>query len=270
MYEKLRIAIAQAEASIADPEGNTRKIKEWIKTAVDKGANMICFPELFYSAYDVNAEELKRCAIGEDDVFFQDLKALAKEYEINILVSYPEKSKEGKPYISFAYIDSNGTLICNHRKSYLWLGEKEKVTPGEPVYKVLDTPFGKIGLLICYEIEFPEPVRILTLKGAEIIISTMAFDLIEDLQKYISAMGVLNQVYAIGVNGCAPDKEFCRGKSCISDQWGNIVFALDEGKEQLGLYEIDLEKQNRRNDSPHKKDFLKDTLQQLAQMEEWK
>ncbi|MDO4869541.1 MAG: carbon-nitrogen hydrolase family protein [Bacillota bacterium] len=270
MYKKLRIAIAQAEAAKANPEANEQKLIQWVKEAAAKGANMICFPELYYSAYDISADELRECAIDQNDPFFEKLKTLARENDINILISYPEKNGNDKPYISYAFIDSYGNWAGNHRKTYLWLEENDKATPGEPVYEVIDTPFGRIGLLICYEIEFPEPARLLTLKGAEIIISTMAWDTIPNLHKYVSSIGILNQVYAVAINGFAPYNEKHRGGSCIADQRGKLVYTLDEGVEAMGIYEIDLEENNRRNEAPHKTDLIIDTLRQLSEIKQWK
>lgn len=269
MYKKLHLAIAQVEAAAADPESNTRKALSLIKKAAEKDANMICFPELFYSSYDVDKIKLARCAISREHEFFKIMQTTAKKYSINILMSYPEKNDESdKPYISYAFIDSDGNFAGNHRKSYLWLDENEKAKQSEPIYDVIKTPFGNIGTLICYEIEFPEPARILTLKGAEIIISTMAFDTIPNLHKYISAIGILNQVYAVGVNGYK-SSDPKRGGSCVADQRGNIVYQLDPGKEQLGFFDIDLGKENRRNEAPHKDDLITDTLNQLSEIGKW-
>lgn len=270
MYKNLRIAIAQTEAEIGNPEANKEKLRKWVKEAADKGANMICFPELYYTAYDVDGETLQKYALNKDDEFFGEVKQLAKENDINILFSYPEKNDDGKPYISLAFIDSYGNCAGNHRKTYLWLEENEKAQPGEPVYEVIDTPFGKVGLLICYEIEFPEPARILTLKGAEIIIVATAWDTIPKLHRYISAIGILNHVYAVGVNGCATYNEKQRGGGCVADHFGEIVYALEEGKEQLGFYDINLNENNRRVSEPHKTDLIIDTLVQLGQIDSWK
>lgn len=270
MYQKLRIAIAQAEAFRADPKANTEKIIAWTREAAAKSANMICFPELYYSSYDISKEKLAECAISRDNEFFSKMKELAKELNINILVSYPERNeKSDKPYISYAFIDAAGNYAGNHRKTYLWGEESNKALPGEPIYNVIKTPFGNIGMLICYEIEFPEPARLLTLKGAEIIIATAAFDTIPNFHKYISAIGILNQVYAVGVNGYKSDCEPKRGGGCIADQRGKIIYELEPGKEQMGIFDIDLGEKNRRNEAPHKTDLIIDTLKQMSEIKKW-
>lgn len=270
MYKKLRIAIAQVEATLANPEDNKKRIVSLIKDAASQGANMICFPELYYTGYDVSGEALAKYAIHQDDVFFDQMKAMAQEYEINILMSYPEKNHiSDKPYIAYAFITSNGELVNNHRKTYLWGTENDKVLPGAAVYNTIETSFGTIGTLICYEIEFPEPARILTLKGAEIIIATAAFDTVRNFHNYISAIGILNHVYAIGVNGCRLGEEPSRGGSCIADQKGRIVYELPAGEEALGIFDIDLNEYNRRKEEPHMKDLLIDTLKQIGKIDKW-
>lgn len=270
MYKKLRIAIAQAEAILANPEENTKKIVSWVKDASAQGADMICFPELYYTGYDVSGEELAKYAIRQDDPFFHQMKALAKECEIGILMSYSEKNDESdKPYIAYAFIDAEGTLVDNHRKTYLWDDENDKAMPGAPVYNTVETPFGTMGTLICYEIEFPEPARILTLKGAEIIIATAAFGTIRNFHNYISAIGILNHVYAIGVNGYRSGDGPNRGGSCIADQMGRIIYELPAGEEALGIFEIDLNEGNRRQKEPHMEDLIIDTLKQIGEMDKW-
>ncbi len=271
MYKKLRVAIAQAEAVKADPAANRDKLIAWVKEAALKGADMVVFPELFYSAYDISKEALMKCAIDQKDVFFEQIRDLAIENDINILFSYPEIGEgKDKPYISVAFIDSAGNCVSNHRKTYLWGEEANKAERGELVYEPVKTSFGTIGTLICYEIEFPEPARILTLKGAEIIIVTAAFDTIPNFHKYLSAIGILNQVYVIGVNGWKSDCAPARGGSCIVDQRGKVIFELPITSEKLGIFDIDLGTGNRRDEAPHKEDLIIDTLRQLSKIERWK
>lgn len=271
MYKKLRIAIAQAEAIPARPDLNEEKLVLWTKRAAAKGADIICFPELFYSAYDVNAEELKECAITCDDDFFKRIGKLAADEQISILISYPEKVEgQEKPHISYAFIGTEGKMLDNHRKSYLWDDESERVERGAPVYNVIDTPFGKIGTLICYEIEFPEPSRILTLNGAEIIIVPVAMNTIPNFHRYISATGIMNHVYAIGINGIRPNEEHKRGGGCVANQHGKLLTVMSEAKEELRIIDIDLNENNRRNKEPHMSDFSIETLNQLGSITEWK
>lgn len=270
MYKKLKIAIAQAEAIPMDTKANENKLISWTEKAAKSGANMICFPELFYSSYDLSKEELFRCAITIDDAFFDRVKKLAIENDISIFVSYPEKAEgKEKPYISYALITSEGKLVDNHRKSYLWEPEPQKVECGNHVYNVVDTPFGKIGMLICYEVEFPEPSRILTLNGAEIIIVPVAMNTVPNFHRYISSTGIMNHVYCVGINGIRTNANFKRGGSCVANQHGKLILTMSEREEELAYIDIDLNVNNRRKSEPHMIDIHPNTLKQLSKINRW-
>lgn len=269
MERKLKAALAQYEASNGRPQENTRKIIESMQEAASQGADVICFPELFYSGYDIDQETIRRTAITRTDQVFQKLRQLAEKEKIDLFFSYPERDKDSV-YISAAFIDKKKGTVHHHRKTYLWGKENQKVSKGRAQYQPFTTSYGQSGILICYEIEFPEPARILTLQGAEIIFVTAAFDTVTNFQKYLSAIAIHNQVYVIGMNGVNTNTEPKRGGSCVVNQSGETLFAIDPGASQLGFFEINLDKGNRRNREPHRKDIRRETLQILSELKEWK
>lgn len=271
MREVLKVALAQYEPVNGHPEINGEKILSLTKDAAQRGANLVCFSELFYSGYDVDKETLARCAISTDGEFFRLVKECAKQNKINVMFSYPEKEKgTEKPYISFAHIDASGELIGNHRKTYLWLEENDKATPGAPVYEPIETRFGTMGSLICYEIEFPEPARILTLNGAEIIVVASVFANIPNLEKYLGGIAIQNLAYVIGINSVKVNQEPHRGGSRVVDQMGKTLCLIEPGVEGMEICEINLNKDNRRDAEPHMQDLIIDTTKQIGKVERWK
>lgn len=186
----MKACLAQLYTVKGDPAANLAKMSAAIKEAAAKGADLVCFSELFYCGYDISREELRSLAIYVDGPELAKVRAMAADAGVHVLISYPEKDKMSDDvFISASLIDDAGNILLNHRKTYRWRDEKDKVSGGSG-YEVCDTKFGKIGVLICYEIEFPEPARILMLQGAELILTTSAFTYVENMPTYLSALAI--------------------------------------------------------------------------------
>ncbi len=260
----MKACLAQLYTVKGDPEANLSKMSAAITEAVAKGADLVCFSELFYSGYDISSEELRRLAIFSDGPELAKVRAIAANAGVHVLISYPEKDKEsGLVYISASLIDDSGEVLLNHRKTYRWGDEKDKVSGGSG-YQVCDTKFGKIGVLICYEIEFPEPARILMLQGAEIILTTSAFTYVENMPTYLSALAIQNQCYVLSTNDVREETPR-RGASCALDQYGRVLDSLGDNEGML-YCDIDLNGFNRRNTDPHMGDLEKETFRMLVEL----
>jgi predicted amidohydrolase len=260
----MKAALAQLISTKGDPSSNLKKMSSAIKEASAKGADLVCFAELFYSGYDIDKETLENLAVYFDGPETAKIREMAKEYGIHVFFSYPERDREtGKVYISAMLIDDAGNILLNHRKTYRWADEKLKVSAGTG-YQVCDTRFGKIGVLICYEMEFPEPARILMLQGAEIVLIASAFSEVNEMHTYLSAIAIQNQFHILSVNDVR-DEAPLRGISCVVDQYGKVVSMLSD-KEGMLYCDIDLNSRNRRKTDPHMTDLRKDTFEMMAEL----
>src|SRR3989338_7102146 len=162
---KFKIAVVQFEIKQFSPDENLRKAEEFIKKASFSKAQIIVFPEDFVTGPIARKLEL---ADSENKYrkFFQNL---AKKYKIDIVPgSIIEKDKLGF-YNTAYYIDSNGKIKSRYRKINLWHPEKHYLNPGNEV-SVFNTRFGKIGLIICWDLIFPEVFRKMAKKGVNIVI----------------------------------------------------------------------------------------------------
>lgn len=262
----MKAALAQLITVKGDPAANLAKMSAAIKEASAKGADIVCFSELFYSGYDISREELEALAIHCDGPEHAKVRALAADAGIHVLFSYPEKDRvSGDVFISASLINDTGELLLNHRKTYRWGDEKDKVSGGSG-YEVCDTKFGRVGVLICYEIEFPEPARILMLQGAEIILVASAFTYVENMPTYLSALAIQNQCYILSTNDVR-DEVPRRGSSCVVDQYGRALANLSD-KEEVLYCDIDLNGPNRRDTDPHMGDLDKETFRMMAELAE--
>ncbi len=185
----IRLAIYQGEGPVGTPEAvqvNIEKLEDVVKQAKKYDAQLISFPELYLTGYALNPELVKQLAEEVNGPSIRKVSEVAKDNDMAIIFPYPERDSspgEVRYYDSIAFINSDGSLLQNYRKTHLFgQAEKDNFSSGYaeigtenlfPVVKVADFP---VGILNCYEAEFPELSRILALKGARLIIIPTAAD----------------------------------------------------------------------------------------------
>ena len=162
---KFKIAVVQFEIKRLSPDDNLKKAEKFIEKASFSKAQIIVFPEDFVTDPIVGKREYAD-STGKYRNHFQHL---AKKYAIDIVPgSIIEEDKYGLHNTTY-YIDSSGKIKSRYRKVNLWHPERSYITPGHeiPVFK---TKYGKIGLIICWDLIFPEIFRKMVSQGVEIII----------------------------------------------------------------------------------------------------
>lgn len=141
------------------------------KNLSKKGCDLIIFPETFLTGY-VATEKIKTIAISKTDDIIKELQTICKSSNIACVFGFPRKEKT-KIFNSACFIDKNGEMVGLYDKTHLFGDEKLYFSAGNEL-KVFDTSFGQIGLLIFYDLEFPETARTLAFNGAEMIICISA------------------------------------------------------------------------------------------------
>lgn len=165
----IRIACQQLPPHFGLAQENKEMIHAAIVEALAVGSNLIVLPELVTSGYVFESEsELRSIAIMSDDDVFEDWRRLIAKKDVVVVAGFPELGSDGSFYNSAAVVGNDGVRAI-YRKNHLWDDEKRWFTPGGVVPPVIPTEFGKLGVLICYDLEFPETVRDLAVRGAEII-----------------------------------------------------------------------------------------------------
>ena len=261
----MRAAVAQLYAVPCNPEANLAAMESAICDAAASGADVVCFSELFYSGYHLNRAEMERLALYPDSTEIRQMCAMAANNRIYVLVSFPERDPDtGALYIAATLIGPQGTILLHHRKTYRREGEQDIFTAGHS-YEICNTAFGKVGILICYEMEFPEPARILTLQGAQVLLVTSAFDETEEMRRYLCALAIQNQCWVVAVNSVQPHLPY-RGFSCVVDQYGRVMAGLEQ-QEQLLFCDIDMT-DDRRRTAPHFRELDVSTFSLLTRTAE--
>jgi 2,6-dihydroxypseudooxynicotine hydrolase len=164
------IAVAQLAITIGEPGGNRKAAEAAVTEAAAAGARLVVLPELCDSGYvfrdEAEARDLATPATDGDTLrLWRDLAAA---YRIVIVGGFCELGADGRLYNSAALVDGSGTKAV-YRKAHLWDAEKLIFTPGDAPPPVVDTEFGRIAVMICYDLEFPEWVRLPALDGADLV-----------------------------------------------------------------------------------------------------
>jgi predicted amidohydrolase len=164
------VACCQLAPRIGEVDVNRARTCDAIGHAAQSGANIVVVPELALSGYVFDdAEEARGLAEPIDGPTVEAWSALAREHELVIAGGVAELADDGSLFNSAVLIDRDGLRAC-YRKAHLWDREKLVFEPGSAPPPVLDTVHGRIGLMICYDVEFPEWVRLPALAGAELLL----------------------------------------------------------------------------------------------------
>jgi predicted amidohydrolase len=163
----IRLAIYQGGGLVGNKKAikhNLNNLKKWAKMASNHRAQIIVLPELFLSGYNIRLSDRDNVTLTQSQVL-KKISPIAKKNKIAIVCPYPEvieTSQEKKYYDSMVLVNKSGKLLKNYRKTHLWgIGEKKNWNFGyvenpEEAYEVKKVNGVNIGLLNCYEAEFPE------------------------------------------------------------------------------------------------------------------
>ena len=244
----MKVAVAQFKAS-TKKETNLKKIINFICEAAKKKASLIAFPEfmMFYTNFAQTPKELASLAETINGNFVKSIANAAKENKIQVVGSFYEKSsKKDRVYDTSFVINKSGKVISTYRKIHLYdaLGfrESDKMTSGSKIAKPVKTTIGKIGMMICYDLRFPEMSRSLAVAGSEVLVAPSAWVKGKNKEEHWLT---INKTRAIE-NGCyviAPDQVgniYC-GRSVVVDPYGKILLDMKK-KQGIDYVDIDLKK----------------------------
>jgi deaminated glutathione amidase len=246
--KKFRLALVQMQSS-SDKNTNLSASIDYIKRAAKKSADLICFPEfqMAYSPATQTPRELFDLAEDIKGNFITTLRKSAKEHNIATVATMYERVQSKR--LNFrvsdtaAFISSNGLIKSVYRKLHLYdaLGFKEsiKLVSGNRIERPVKTSFGNFGLMICYDVRFPEMSRILTLMGAAILVMPSAWVSgimkEEHWQIMTKSRAIENGVFIVAPNQIG---NIYSGRSTVIDPFGAVL--IDMGTEEgLGIIEID-------------------------------
>ncbi len=270
--EKIKIAAIQM-STVADKMENVRTVKTYLEKIKDENPDFVILPEMFCCPYQT--ENFPIYAEKEGGPVWQQLSGYAKQYGIYLIGgSMPEKDAEGNVYNTSYIFDREGKQIGKHRKVHLFdidvkggqtFKESDMLTAGDSD-TVFDTEFGKIGVMLCFDIRFPELSRMMVNDGAKVIFVPAAFNMTTGPAHWelsFRTRALDNQIYMVG---CAPARDVSAGyiswgHSIVTDPWGRVTGMLDEN-EGILLAELDMDYEEQvREELPLLKSRRKDIYQ---------
>ena len=168
-----KVAVAQIDCKLGKPTVNLKSIRNLAERAARSEPHILCFPELATTGYSLNAKWRKFSETIPGPTTEQ-LSSIAREYGYYLVCGIPELDPRSRcSFDSSVLFDPDGNVVGTYRKVHLWKFERRYFTPGKR-FQVFNTKVGKIGLGVCYDLEFPESARALALQDAEIIIYSSA------------------------------------------------------------------------------------------------
>jgi predicted amidohydrolase len=228
------IALYQGAGKPTEVEENLKIIHAKSVSAADQGADLIIFPELFLSGYNIG-QTVQDLAQQADGPAYHQAARIAREADIAILYGYPERL-DTEVYNSALLIDRNGSTRANYRKTHLYGSyEKSFFKPGDTLL-IAELEGLNIGILICYDVEFPEAVRALTYAGADLIAVPTA--LMEDYcrvaEHIVPTRAYESEIFVAYVNRCGfeGDTIYC-GHSCLIGPDGRDILKAGQSEELL-------------------------------------
>lgn len=240
----LTVALLQLRSPGADPERALREGEQACREAAASGADIALFPELWQIGYalqddpDEAQEWYASLAQPSDGPFVDHFCRLAQELELAIVITYLEQSKE-QPRNAATLIDRRGRRILTYAKVHTCDFSREAAFEPGCEFPTADLELKddsvRVGLMICYDREFPESARALMLGGAEIILTPNACPLDEERIGQLRARAFENMVGVATANYAAPDpsqpsdREECNGHSVA---YSGIVYWGGDGRAQ--------------------------------------
>lgn len=256
-----------------EKERNVEKAAKYLQIAAERGANLICFQELFGTHWFPREMNRNHFLLAEtaNGPTVTRMQKLAMEYEVVLVCPFFERDGETY-YNSAVVIDAGGGILGIYRKVHvpqipLW-EERFYFSSGNLGFPVFETRYGRVGVQICWDNFFPEGSRILALKGAQIIFSptAAAFASQDKWRTVISSNAMTNGVFIFRVNRVgSEEKQDFYGKSfCVSPE-GELVDKPSGMREGIALMDIDLKQIDRvRKEWPFFKDRRPENYREIS------
>ena len=255
----LKVAAIQFEPMIGQKERNVDKMMKLIGKATDQGAKLIVLPEMANTGYVIatreEAYELAEPVPGGPTA--KELEEIARENKVYIVSGILEKDGINL-YNAAIFVGPEG-YIGKYRKNHLWDVDKIWAEPGDLGFPIFKTPFGRVGIMICYDGWFPETTRIYNLQGADIVCDPANWIVVPEMITAEKPIPVYVHMTMAHVNGmfivCADRIGMERGitflgNSCICGPGGLVAGPASFDKEEILIAEINLTDARRKQWGP--------------------
>lgn len=238
----MKIFLVQLEATVGAVGDNLARMERQVEKASAAGADLVVFPEMSDTGYAMDA--ILREASPWNDGPFTRLAEAARRNRVAVVAGISERAADGV-YNSVAVLDASGTLVAKHRKTHLMrLGPVCEAAHLRAGASLVTFELGgfRFGIVVCYEIRFPEIARALALAGVECLLVPAAFPAARRAhwRTLTEARAIENQAYVLAVNRVGNDAGLVHGgASRAIDPWGVVLAEAPEATETTLAVELD-------------------------------
>jgi predicted amidohydrolase len=246
----VRVAAVQTDVVFDSPSINAERAREYIESLAAKSVQVIILPEAFLTGYCVEEPELARSNAIDWPFSVEDaprahplqvVREAAERAGVVVIVGFAERDDQG--VYNSAAIFEPGAEPKKYNKTHLpFLGFDRFVTPGQNL-PVFETKFGRIGVLICFDVRHPEPARVLAMKGAQLIVVPTNWPEGAEISADVLAVAraAESRVFVASSNRVGEENGFrFIGKSKIIDPTGKVLQSADHRHEEVLIADLDL------------------------------
>ena len=224
----------------------------WAARAKAAGVDVLVFPESLMTPSDASADEFAQAAQPIDGPFCTAVDALAAKHGLWIVYTANERNEGERPFNTAIVVDATGRKQAVYRKVHLFdtdfVRESDKIAAGSHLMQPVDTPFGRIGVGICYDLRFPEQARAAALAGADVMLYPAAWvdgpRKVDQWRTLLAARAIENEFFVAGLSRCdrafGEAKRDYAGHSCVFGPLGEVVAEARGIEEELLIADIDL------------------------------
>ena len=233
----MKVTIGLAQTCHPDDGDVIGLVERWALDAKRRGVDLLVFPESLMTRYELALGQFEAEAQPLDGPFARTVDDIARRTGLWMVYTVNEKNPDSlKPFNTAVVVDDEGCVRATYRKVHLFDAgphrESDRMSAGDTILRPIDTPFGKLGIGICYDLRFPELARRQAIEGAEILVYPAAWvdgaGKKRQWETLLAARAIENELFAVGV--CRADDGYI-GSSLVASPYGRglVEAGSDEG-----------------------------------------
>ncbi len=220
------------------------QVSSFCAKAAERGARLLVFPEDLMSSARLTPSELRSIAQPLDGTFVTGIREAARQYGLWVVFTCYEVNGDAAPHNTAVVVDDAGEVRATYRKCHLYdahgVRESERNTAGDQLFAPVDTPFGRLGLAICYDLRFPEVARAAAVAGCDLLAFPSAWhdgpEKLAHWRTLLRARAIENELFVVGV--CKAGERYA-GHSLVADPLGRVLAEASGKGEELLTCEVD-------------------------------
>ncbi len=243
----LTLSMAQMRVARCAPAENLKKADLLMARAAERGSDLLCLPEMWTCGFDW---AWLKARAGEHEAVISEVAALARKHRIWVNGSLPALNEEGRVGNASILFNAEGRQVARYYKIHLFslIHEDAHLAAGRAP-GLVETPWGWLGLSVCYDIRFPELYRTYALNGARLVLAPAAFPhaRLAHWSTLLRARAIENQFFMAGINQVgeedlgAAGQAVYGGHSCLISPWGETLLEAGDDQEELLTATINLD-----------------------------